>query len=155
MLCCPAAKLVWMVVFGRIQRRLYAAGVMLHNMSGSVPGRSTQEASLLYDMYLNDEDLEVFMAPVDVKGAFPNTPHGLIEEVWQQLGLPYGDFVRNFLRTRRYTVATGKGFTEWVTPGSDVPQGGVEGPFLYILAMLRLMSWIAMDYPQLARAQRT
>ena len=144
-ICCAVteAKLVWMVIFGRIQRRLYAAGVIPDNMWGSVPGRSTQEASFLYDTYLDDENLEAFMASVDVKGAFPNTPHRLIEEVRRQLGLPYGDFVEKYLRSRRYTVATGKGCTEWVTPGSGVPQGGVEGPFLYLLAMLPLMSWIA------------
>ena len=58
-ICCAVteAKLVWMVIFGRIQRRLYAAGVIPDNMWGSVPGRSTQEASFLYDMYLDDEDL--------------------------------------------------------------------------------------------------
>ena len=156
-ICCAVteAKLVWMVIFGRIQRRLYAAGVIPDNMWGSVPGRSTQEASVLYNMYLDDEDLEAFMASVDVKGAFPNTPHRLIEEVWRQLGLPYGDFVEKYLRSRRYTVATGKGCTEWVTPGSGVSQGGVEGPFLYLLAMLPLMSWIAREYPQLARAPHT
>ena len=36
-----------------------------------------------------------------------------------------------------------------------MPQGGVEGPFLYLLAMLLLMSWIARKYPQLARAPHT
>ena len=72
------------------------------------------------------------MASVDVEGAFSNTPHRLIEEVWRQLGLPYGDFVRRDLRTRRYTVSTGKGCTEWASSGSGVPQGGVEGPFLYM-----------------------
>ena len=55
----------------------------------------------------------------------------------------------------RYTVATGKGYTEWVTPGNRVPQGRVEGPFLYLLAMLPLMSWIAREYPQLARSPHT
>ena len=106
-------------------------------------------------MYLDDEDLEAFMASVDVKRAFPKTPHRLIKEVWRQLGLPYGDFVGKYLRTRRYTVATGKGCTEWLTPGSGVPQGAVEGLFLYMLAMLHLMSWIAQEYPQLARAPHT
>ena len=51
-----------MVILGRIQQRLYAAGVIPDNMWGSVPGGSRQEASLLYDMYLDDEDLEAFMA---------------------------------------------------------------------------------------------
>ena len=124
-------------------------------MWGSVPGRCIQEASVLYDMYLDDEDLEALMASLDVKGAFPNTPHRLIEEVWRQLGLPYGDFVEKYLRSRRYTFATGKGCTEWVTPGSGVPQGGLQGPFLYLLAMPPLMSWIAQEYPQLARAPHT
>ena len=36
-----------------------------------------------------------------------------------------------------------------------MPQGGVEGPFLYFLAVLPLMSWIAREYPQLARAPHT
>ena len=156
-ICCAVteAKLVWIVIFGRIQRQLYAAGVIPDNMWGSVPGRSTQEASFLYDMYLDDEDLEAFMASVNVKGAFPNTPQRLIEELWRQLGLPYVDFGGKYLRSRRCTVPTGKGCTEWVTPGSGVPQGGVEGPFLYILAMLPLSSWIARKYPQLARAPHT
>ena len=106
-------------------------------------------------MYLDDEDIEAFIASVDAKGAFLNTLHRLMEVVWRQLGLPNGDFVEKYLRSRRYTVATGKGCTEWVTPGSGVPQGGVEGSFLYLLAMLPLMSWIARKYPQLARAPHT
>ena len=49
-----------------------------------------------------------------------------------------------------------KGCTEWVTRGSGVPQGGPEGSFLYMLAMLQpLMRWIAREYPQLARAPHT
>ena len=156
-ICCAVteAKLVWTVIFGRIQWRLYVAGVIPDNIWGSVPGRSTEEGGFLYDMYLDDQDLEPFMASVDVKWEFPNTPHRLIEEVWRQLGLPYGDFVERYLRSRRYRVATGRGCTEWVTPVSSVPQGGVEGPFLYMLAMLSLMSWIAREYPQLARASHT
>ena len=37
LICCAVteAKLLWMVIFGRIQRRLYAAGVILDNMWGS------------------------------------------------------------------------------------------------------------------------
>ena len=148
-ICCAVteAKLVWMVVFGRIPRRLYAAGLVQDNMWGSVPGRFTQEASFLYDMYLDDEDPGAIIGPVDVKGAFPNTQHRLIEELWRQFRLPYGDFVGKYLRTRSYTFSKGKSCTDWVTAGSGVPQGGVEGPFLYMLAMLSLMQSIAQEYP--------
>ena len=73
MLCVTEAKLVWMMVFARIQRRLYAVGAIPGNMWGFVLGRSTQEASFLYDMYLDNEDLEAFMESVDVKGVFCNT----------------------------------------------------------------------------------
>ena len=140
-----------MVVFGRIQQRLYAAGDVPNNMWGSVPGRSTQEARFLYDMYLDDEDFQ----SVDVKGAFPNTTRRLMEEVWRQLGLLYGDLVGEYLRTRGYTVATGKGRTELLTRGSGVPQGGGECPFLYMLAMLPLMLWIAREWPQLGWTPHT
>ena len=63
--------------------------------------------------------------------------------------------MERYLRSRRYTVATGKGCTESVTPGSGVPQGGVAVPFLYLLAMLPLVSSIAREYPQQARAPHT
>ena len=36
-----------------------------------------------------------------------------------------------------------------------MPQGVVEGPCLCMLAMLPLISWIAQDYPQVARAPHT
>ena len=85
---------MWMVVFGRIQRRLYAAGVVPNNMWGSVPGRSTQESSFLYHMRRDEEELEAFMASVDVEKALPNTPDRLREGLWRQLGLPYGYFIR-------------------------------------------------------------
>ena len=93
-MCCTVAeaKPVWMVVFRRIQRRLHAAGVVPDVMWGSVPGRSTQEASFLYDMYLDAENLEPFMALVDVKEPFPNNLHRLFEEVWRQFGAPVRRF---------------------------------------------------------------
>ena len=146
-ICCAVteAKLVRMVVFSWIHQRLYEVGVVPDNMCGS-----TQEASFVYDMYLDNEDLEAFMASVVVKCTFPNTPLRLMDKVWGQLGLLYGHFVEEYLRTRRYTIAPGKRGTDWVTPCGGVPRGGVEGPFLYMLAMLPLMRWIADEYQHLA-----
>ena len=36
-----------------------------------------------------------------------------------------------------------------------MPEGGVGGQFLYLLAMLPLLSWIARESPQLAGAPHT
>ena len=36
-----------------------------------------------------------------------------------------------------------------------MPQGGVEGPFPYMLAMLPLMRWIAREYAQLPMMRHT
>ena len=92
-ICCAVteAKLVLIVVFRRIPHRLYMAGVVPDNMWANVPGRSKQEASLLYDMYLDDEDPEALLASMDVKGAFPNTPHRLIVEA---IGAPVRQLCR-------------------------------------------------------------
>ena len=43
-------------------------------------------------------------------------------------------------------MATSVGYSQWVTPKSGVPQGGVEGLFLYLLAMLPLMRWVEKRY---------
>ena len=40
-------------------------------------------------------------------------------------------------------------------PGTGAPHGGVGGPFLYMVAMLPLMRWMAREYPQLARTRHT
>ena len=95
------------------------------------------------------------MASLEVKGPFPHTPHRLIEVLSTQLGLLYGDFVGEYLRTRRYSLTTGKGCMERVIPGSRVPQGALEGPFLYMLTLVRLMRWIAQDYPHRAGTPHT
>ena len=151
--CCAVTqpKLVCMVVFGRIQRTLYAADVVPDHMSGTVVGRSTQEATFLYDMYVDDEDLEAFMASMDMKRAFLNTPHRLLEEVSSNWGSRTANSLGRMCALEGTASPQGKGCTEWVTPGSGVRQGRVEGPFLYMPAMFLLMRWIAQKYAKLAR----
>ena len=50
----------------------------------------------------------------------------------------------------KYTVRTGAGLTPFLEPGSGVPQGGAEGPFLYLLVTLPLALTIEQDYPAYA-----
>ena len=84
------------------------------------------------------DPVDPIIASLDVKGAFPNTPWLLLEAVWKRLGLPFYNFASGYIRTRKYTVRTGAGLTPFLEPGSGVPQGGAEGPFLYLLVTLPL-----------------
>ena len=94
--------------------------------------------------------VDLIIASLDVKGAFPNTPWLLLEAVWKRLGLPFYNFTSDYIRTRKYTVRTGAGLTPFLEPGSGVPQGGAEGPFLYLLVTLPLALAIEQDYPAYA-----
>ena len=129
LICCAVteAKLLCMVIFGSVEQRLYEAAVVPDNLLGSVSARSAQEAGFLYDMYLDDQELEAFMAFVDVKGAFSKKPHRLIGEVGRQPWLPYGDLIGESVRRRSYASATLNQSTGWVTPGNRVPQGSCAG----------------------------
>ena len=96
------------------------------------------------------DPVDLIIASLDVTGAFPNTPWLLLEAVWKRLGLPFYNFASGYIRTRKYTVRTGAGLTPFLEPGSRVPQGGAEGPFLYLLVTLPLALAIEQDYPAYA-----
>ena len=70
--------------------------------------------------------------------------------MWKRLGLPFYNFASDHIRTRKYTVRTGAGLTPFLEPGGGVPQGGAEGPFLYLLVTLFLALAIEQDYPAYA-----
>ena len=93
------------------------------------------------------DPVDLIIASLDVKGAFPNTPSLLLEAVSHHMGLVYYNFASDYIRTRKYTVRTGAGLTSFLEPGSGVPQGGAEGPFLYLLVTVPLALTIEQDYP--------
>ena len=93
------------------------------------------------------DPVDLIIASLDVKGAFPNTPWLLMEAVRKRLGLPFYKFASGYIRTSKYTLRTGAGLTPFLEPGSGVPQGGAEGPFLYLLVTLSLALTIEQDYP--------
>ena len=74
------------------------------------------------------DPVDLIIASLDVKGAFPNTPWLLLEAVWKRLGLPFYNFTSDYIRTRKYTVRTGAGLTPFLEPGSGVPQGDQRAP---------------------------
>ena len=94
--------------------------------------------------------VDLIIASLDVKGAFRNTPWLLLEAVWNCMGLPFYNFASRYICTRKYTVRTGAGLTPFLEPGSGVPRGGAEGPFLYLLVTLPLALTIEQNYPAYA-----
>ena len=70
--------------------------------------------------------------------------------MWKRLGLPFYNFASSYIRNGKYTFCTGAGLTPFLEPGSGLPQGGAEGPFLYLLVTLPLALAIEQDYPTYA-----
>ena len=52
------------------------------------------------------DPVELIIASLDVKGAFPNSPWLLLEAVWKRLGLPFYNLASGYIGTRKYTVRT-------------------------------------------------
>ena len=93
------------------------------------------------------DPVDLIIAALDVKGAFPNTPWLLQEAVWKRMRLFFYNVTSGYIRTHKYTVRTGAGLTPFLDPGSAVPQGGAEGSFLYLLVTLLLALTIGQNYP--------
>ena len=63
------------------------------------------------------------------------------------MGLPFYNLASGYIRTCKYVVRTGAGLAPLLEPGSGVPPGGAEGPFLYLIVTLPLALTIQQDYP--------
>ena len=142
------AKLIWMLILKRVAPVVYPA--VPPTMWGAIPGRSPLEAIFMQDAVVDMDPISLIITSLDVKGAFPNTPHRLLRAVWEHMGLPFQGFLQAYLATRMYAIKTDVGTTPWVHPTSGVPQGGAEGPFLFLLVTLPLAFYIRRTYPDVA-----
>ena len=141
-------KIVWTVLLRRIRPHLDPH--IPASLWGAIPGRSPHEAIVLQDTIADKDPVDLIIASLDVKGAFLNPSWLLLEAVWKRLGLPFYNFASGYIRTRKYTIRTGAGLTPFLEPGSGVPEGGAEGPLLYLLLTLPLALTIEQDYPAYA-----
>ena len=63
------------------------------------------------------------------------------------MSLPFLSCMTGYIQTQLYAVITAAGLTSWTGTDSGVPQGGAEGPFLYLLVTLPLAVKLARVYP--------
>ena len=134
------AKLIWMLILKRVAPAVYRA--IPPTMWGAIPGRSPSEAIFMQDAVVDMDPISLIITCLDVKGAFSNTPHRLLQAVWEHMGLPFQGFLQGYFATRMYAVKTDVGTTPWVHPTSGVPQGGAKGPFPFLLVTLPLAFFI-------------
>ena len=73
-------KIIWTNLLRRIRPHLYPH--IPASLWGAIPGRSPHEAIFLQDTIADMDPVDLIIASLDVKGAFPNTPWLLLEAVW-------------------------------------------------------------------------
>ena len=141
-------KIVWTNLLRRICPHLDPN--IPASLCGAIPGRSPHKAIFLQDTIADMEPVNLIIASLNVEEAFSNSPWLLLEAVWKRMGLRFYNFASDYIRTHKYTVRTRAGLTQFLEPGSGVPQGGAEGPFLYLLVTLPLALTNEQDYPAYA-----
>ena len=104
----------------------------------------------MQDAVVDMDRISLINTSLDVHGAFPNTPHRLLQAVWKHMGLPFQGFLQAYLTTRMYAVKTDVGTTPWVLPASGTPHGGAKGPILFLLGTLPLVFYIRRTCPHVA-----
>ena len=104
----------------------------------------------MQDAVVDMDPISLIITSLDVKGAFPNTPHRLLRAVSEHMGLPFQGFLKAYLATLMYAVKTAVGTSPWVHPASGVSQGGAEGPFLFLLLTHLLAFYIRRTYLDVA-----
>ena len=137
-----------MLILKRVAPAVYRA--IPPTMWGAIPGRSPLEAIFIQVVVVDMDPISLIITSLDVNRALPNIPHRLLQAVWEHMGLPFQDFLQAYRATRMYAVKTDMGTTPWVQPASEVPQGGAEGPFLFLLVTLPLAFYIRRTYPDAA-----
>ena len=142
------AKLIWMLILKRMAPAVYRA--VPPTMWGAIQGRSPLEAIFMQEAVVDMDPISLIIKSLDVKGAFPNTPHRLLRAVREHTVLPFQGFLQAYVATRMYAIKHGVGTTPWVHLASGVPQGGSEGQFLFLLVTLPLALYIRRTYPDVA-----
>ena len=112
-------KIVWTILLRRIRPHLDPN--IPASLWGAIPGQSPHKAIFLHHTIANMDRVDLIIAPLDIKEAFPKFPWLLL---WKRMGLPFYNLASGYIRTRKYTVGTGAGLTPFLEPGSGVPQGG-------------------------------
>ena len=77
------AKLIRMLISKRVAPAVYLA--VPPTMWAAIPGRSPLKAIFMQDAVVDMDPISLIITSLDVKRAFPNTPHRLLRAVWKHM----------------------------------------------------------------------
>ena len=133
-------KFLEKLIFNKLYCYLQLNDLITQNQSGFRPGDSTTNQLLylvdeIYQAFDSTESLEVRAVFLDVSKAFDKVWHsGLIFKL-EQNGVS-GSLLKlfeNYISNRKQRVALNGSFSEYSSIESDVPQGLVLGPLLFLI----------------------
>ena len=142
------AKLIWMLILKQVVPAVYCA--VPPTMWGAIPRSTPLMAIFMQDAVVDMDPISLIITTLNVKGAFSNTPHRLLRDVWKRMGLPFQGFLEAYLASRMYAVKTDVDTTPWVHPTSEVLHRGAEGPSLFLFVALPLAFYIRRTYLDVA-----
>ena len=82
---------------------------------------------------MDRDQMTLIITSLDVKGSSPTPRIGFWAPSWSTWDSPSRGFLHVYLPICLYPIQTDVGITSWTHPTSRVPQGGTEGPFLFLL----------------------
>ncbi|KAG0411911.1 hypothetical protein HPB47_010937 [Ixodes persulcatus] len=131
------------MALARIQWHLDKEDRLHHCQTGFRSGLSTQDNFLMlhHDVLTNPSSIQPkTVVAVDVQKAFDSVPHSSVIESAKLMGIQGRalNFIRNFLKDRRFQVKIGSSVGPETTNHVGVPQGAVLSPTLFNMVMARL-----------------
>ena len=142
------AKLIWMLIMKQVAPLVSRA--IQPTMWGAILGLSPLEAIFLQDAVVDMDPISLIITSLDAKGAFPNTPHRLLQAIWEHMRLPFGGFLQVYLATActRYKPMLTQPYGP--TQPVESPQEEQRADFMFLLVTLPLILYIQRTYPDVA-----
>ena len=92
------AKLIRMLIMKRVAPVVYRA--IPPTMWGAIPRHSPLEATFMQDAVVYMYPVSLIITSLDDKGAISNTPHSLLQAIWDHNGLPSQGTLQVYLSIR-------------------------------------------------------
>ena len=116
----------------------------------AIPGNSPLEAIFMQDAVADMDPLDLIITPLDVKGAFPNTPHRLLKANVGTNGPSVRGLPTSISSHTLVCDPNRIGYHPMGPPDQRLPHGGAKGPFRFLLVTHPPGFYLRRTYPDVA-----